>query len=326
MIAFLKTNKLGRATFLPLTSIRNPQKFRNPEVLSEKGVIGTADTLVGIDERYRDVAASLLGRIVVADNVDNAVSLAAKYRHSLRIVTLEGELLVPGGAISGGAYRNNSNLLGRRREIEALEERAKKLYSAIAGINQDIENTKARRTRMRVDLEAIKNEIQRKSIEQNTVRLNIAQARARMEEEVESAFSLQEEEKEIEEKILEIKRDKEKTRQELSDSEALEKSTQEEIILWQKSLEEERKVETQALAAASEWDLKVEKMRQTLEFKQSNVDRINGEIENSVQSWRRFFRLWRTTAWRWREGSGVSLRSRKRLPRLLRHRTPPKTD
>ncbi len=279
MIAFLKTNKLGRATFLPLTSIRNPQKFRNPEVLSEKGVIGTADTLVGIDERYRDVAASLLGRIVVADNVDNAVSLAAKYRHSLRIVTLEGELLVPGGAISGGAYRNNSNLLGRRREIEALEERAKKLYSAIAGINQDIENTKARRTRMRVDLEAIKNEIQRKSIEQNTVRLNIAQARARMAEEVESAFSLQEEEKEIEEKILEIKRDKEKTRQELSDSEALEKSTQEEIILWQKSLEEERKVETQALAAASEWDLKVEKMRQTLEFKQSNVDRINGEIE-----------------------------------------------
>ena len=279
MIAYLKTNNLGRATFLPLTSIRNPQKFKNDSVLAEKGVIGTADTLVKIEDRYRDVAGSLLGRIVVVDNVDNAVKLAGKYNHSIRIVTLEGELLVPGGAISGGAYKNNSNLLGRRREIDELNGKVKKLQSSIEEIDREIEQTKARRTRLRVDLEAIKGEIQRKSIEQNTARLNIAQARERMEEEVESAVSLRLEEKEIEEKILEIRRDRETIREALSSSEEQEKSVQEQIAALGQELEEQRKTESEAAALVSEWDLKVEKMRQTLGFKQSNVERILGEIE-----------------------------------------------
>ena len=281
MISWLKSNKLGRATFLPLTSIKNPQRFRNPEVLAEKGVIGTADTLVRLDDRYRDVAASLLGRIVVADNVDNAVKLAAKYRHTLRIVTLEGELLNPGGAISGGAYKNSSNLLGRRREIDELEGKVKKLQLVIDGTNREIENTKARRTRLRVDVEAIKGEIQRKSIEQNTARLNITQARERMEEEAGSAASLRTESTEIEGQIQEIRRDKETIRQELAESEALEARTQEEITLFGRKLEEERKLETEALRTVSEWELKVDRMRQALGFKQSNVERIDGEIAKS---------------------------------------------
>ena len=65
-------------------------------------MLGLADTLVNTEERYLDVAASLLGRIVVVDNVDNAVRIARKYKYSLRMVTLEGELFNPGGSISGG--------------------------------------------------------------------------------------------------------------------------------------------------------------------------------------------------------------------------------
>lgn len=281
MISFLKTNRLGRATFLPLTSIRNYQRFRNTEALSEPGVIGTADTLVRIDDKYRDVAGSLLGRILVMDNVDNALKLNRKYGQSMRIVTLEGELLVPGGAISGGAYKNSSNLLGRRREIEELEKRVKELARSVSEIDKDIEDTKARRTRMRVDLEAIKGDIQRKSIEQNTARLNIAQARERMEEEVESAASLQQEEQEIQDKTREIRTDKESVQQELIASEALEARAQEEIGRFQQELEERRRAETEAAAAVSEWDLKVEKLRQSLGFQQSNVDRIDGEIQRA---------------------------------------------
>ena len=281
MISFLKTNRLGRATFLPLTSIRNYQRFRNTEALSEPGVIGTADTLVRIDDKYRDVAGSLLGRILVVDNVDNALKLNRKYNQSMRVVTLEGELLVPGGAISGGAYKNSSNLLGRRREIEELEKRVGKLALSVEEIDKDIEDTKARRTRMRVDLEAIKGDIQRKSIEQNTARLNIAQARERMEEEVESAASLQQEEQEIQEKTREIRTDKESVQQELIASEALEARAQEEIARFQQELEERRRAETEAAAAVSEWDLKVEKLRQSLGFQQSNADRIDGEIQRA---------------------------------------------
>jgi len=281
MISYLKTNRLGRATFLPLTSIRNYQRFRNADALDEKGVIGTADTLVRIDDKYRDVAGSLLGRILVVDNVDNALKLNRKYNQSLRLVTLEGELLVPGGAISGGAYKNSSNLLGRRREIEELEKRVKKLQLSVDEIDRDIEGTKAKRTRMRVDMEAIKSDIQRKSIEQNTARLSIAQARARMEEDVESTASLREEERDIEEKTLEITREKENVQLELAASEELEARTQEKIVRFQQELEKWRGEETEAAASVSDWDLKLEKMRQSMGFQQSNVERIDGEIKRA---------------------------------------------
>ena len=281
MIGYLKANRLGRATFLPLTSIIHPQEFKSPEILEEKGVIGMADELVEIEDRYRNVAKAMLGRIVVIDNVDNAVRIAKKSGYSVRMVTLEGELLVPGGAISGGAFKNNSNLLGRRREIEELQKKTRKLLSAVEEINGEIKSTKERRNELRLALENIKSEIGKKSIEQNTVRLSISQARERMEEEMEGAKSLELEEKEIEGKIREIKDGKEAIAQELSASEELEAHTKEQILSFQKELEERREEETLESGRVAQWDLKVEKMRQTQTFKQSNVDRINGELEKS---------------------------------------------
>lgn len=281
MIGFLKKNRLGRATFLPLTSITKPQEFKNPEALKEKGVIGMADELVGTEEEYRNVAKAMLGRIVVVDNVDNAVKIARKFDYGIRMVTLEGELLVPGGAISGGAFKNNSNLLGRRREMDELEKKVKKLSEDIKTYNQKIEDTKSKRNKLRMDLEALKTEMQRKSIEQNTARLNISQARERMEEEAESAQSLKLEEQEIETRIFEIRSGKESITQELAASEELEKTTQEQILGFQKELESCRLEESEASAHAGEWEVKVEKMRQALDYKQANVDRIGGELERA---------------------------------------------
>ena len=145
MISYLKKTKGGRATFLPLTSITHPQEFKNPEALNEEGVIGMADELVKIDKKYRNVAKAMLGRIVVIDNVDHAVKIARKFDYGIRMVTLEGELLVPGGAISGGAFKNNSNLLGRRREMEELEKKVRQYVIDIDKLLNDIEDTLYRR-------------------------------------------------------------------------------------------------------------------------------------------------------------------------------------
>ena len=278
MIRFLKENRLGRATFLPLTSINNPQEFKNPESLKEKGVIGMADELVQTQQEYRSVAKAMLGRIVVVDNVDNAVKIARKYDYGIRMVTLEGELLVPGGAISGGAFKNNSNLLGRRREVSELEKSVRKLLAAIDALNREIDETKAGRNKLRMELENVKTELQKKSIEQNTIRLNISQARERMEEDVEGVASLKLEEKEIEEKVLEIRNDKENIQRELTGSETLEKETQEKINGYQQELDDKRKQETEVSALVTEWELKVEKMRQTQGFKQANANRIDEEL------------------------------------------------
>lgn len=290
MIAFLKQNKAGRATFLPLTSIRNRQEFRMKEVLIEPGVLGLADTLVNTEERYRDVAASLLGRIVVIDNVDNAVRIARKYKYSLRMVTLEGELFNPGGSISGGAYKNNSNLLGRRREMAELETKVRETLKSIDILLDDIEKTKQRRNKLRMELEQTKASLQEEFIHQNTARMNVAAAREKKEQTEQGYGDLQNEQREIASQIEEIQNGKEEIRRELEASELLEKDVDSRIHMAQKELEERKEEENLHSSRVSEWDLEVEKIRQKQGFEQTNLDRIRGgysEIHRGTERNRR---------------------------------------
>ncbi len=278
MIAFLKQTKAGRATFLPLTSMKDPQGFKNGEALKEKGVLGLADQLVYTAERYRNVAKTLLGRILVIDNVDNAVRIARKYGYTIRMVTLEGELLVPGGAISGGAFKNNSNLLGRRREMEELEGKVKGYLKEIDILLNEIQQTKERRNKLRLSLEEDKAALQRKFIEQNTARLNVIKAQERRDEASEGSQELKAEELEIEGQLKEIRQNKQTIQKELENSELMEKKVEQEIRGLQAELEEKRAEESEASANVSERDVEVEKMRQQQDFHQQNVDRIDGEI------------------------------------------------
>ena len=281
MISYLKQTKAGRATFLPLTSITHPQEFKNPESLKEKGVLGMADELVHVDEKYRNVAKAMLGRIVVVDQVDNAVRIARKFDYGIRMVTLEGELLVPGGAISGGAFKNNSNLLGRRREMEEMEASVKKYLKEVDTLLQEIEDTKAERNKLRLSLEEDKASLQKKFIEQNTARLNVIKAKERKEEASESSLELKNEEREIESQIQEIRLSKEEISRELQDSETLEKQTEGKIKECQVLLDEKRSEESENLAGVNALEVEVEKMLQQQGFHQQNVDRINTELERS---------------------------------------------
>ena len=138
-ISWLKENKLGRATFLPLDSmtLHNPGNFGG--ALNEEGIIGVAASLVEFETKYAGLVSHILGRTLVADNMDSATRIARKYRYSLRIVTLDGEQLNPGGSISGGAFRNTGNLLGRAREIEEKKEGLTRLEAEYVGIKKEVE-------------------------------------------------------------------------------------------------------------------------------------------------------------------------------------------
>ncbi|MBR3683757.1 MAG: chromosome segregation protein SMC [Lachnospiraceae bacterium] len=278
MIQYLKENRFGRATFLPLTSITNPQEFKNPESLSEKGVIGMADELVDTAPEYRNVAKAMLGRIVVVDNVDHAVKIAKKYDYGIRMVTVEGELLVPGGAISGGAFKNNSNLLGRRREMDELSKQIKKIQDELATLKEEIEKEREERLNIRKENDERGNLIQKKFIEQNTARLNLSQAKEKKEETKRDFGDLKTEQIDIENQITEITRNKEDIIQKLADSEQFEIQVNEQIKEDQKSLEGLRSLETEQTAKVSELDVEVEKILQKEEFERQNVNRIEGEL------------------------------------------------
>lgn len=182
LIEFLKVNRFGRATFLPLTTVNSKGGLNNESALNEKGAIGTADTLIIREERFDGLIKSLVGRVLVVDNIDNAIAIARKYKNTLRIVTLEGELLNPGGSMSGGAFRNNSNLLGRRREIEELEEQINKKNTSFEKVNSKLENLRSQREDINVKMDEDIRSLQELRIKKSAIDVNLASARKKLEE------------------------------------------------------------------------------------------------------------------------------------------------
>ena len=277
MIRLLKSERAGRATFLPLTSIRHPQEFKTPEVLDETGVVGMADSLVSTKKEYANVAKAMLGRIVVIDNVDNAVKIARKFDYGVRMVTLEGELLVPGGAISGGAFKKDSNLLSRRREMEEMQENMKNSLMKIDRLQEEIQETKQSRNAVRVEIENIKLTLQSSYIRQNTVRLSLSAARNRQEENQADTDSLKNESTELEKQIGDNKKEREDILALMQKSTETEHECEENISKLNRLLEDSRVKESQIgdeLAAA---DVELEKVALEASFEQQNIDRIEAE-------------------------------------------------
>ena len=143
--------------------------------MQEPGVLGAASELVEAEERFSGLVAHLLGRTLVVDQIDHAVALAKKYHYSLRIVTLEGEQLSPGGSLSGGAYRNSSNLLGRKRELEELQLRVAVLEQACQKLQEQTEGRQAEREAKDRILAQIQKELQALLLQQNTVQMELRQ-------------------------------------------------------------------------------------------------------------------------------------------------------
>jgi len=119
-IACLKQLGAGRATFMPISAVSG-SLLDAKQVSREAGYVGLASELVTCDSRYDGIIRNLLGKTVVMETLDQAIAISRKYKQSLRIVTLEGEIFYPGGSIAGGSQQKGSQLLGREQEIEELK-------------------------------------------------------------------------------------------------------------------------------------------------------------------------------------------------------------
>ena len=283
MIQYLKQNRYGRATFLPLTSIGKKEPQINQKALSEPGVIGMGNTLVHTEARFEGLAGYLLGRTYVVDHIDHAIALARKYQYSLRIVTLEGESLSPGGSMTGGAFKNTSNLLGRKREIEELEKKVAQLKEAIAGHRRRLEDIQTARELLKDDLAKVQEELKDVMVKQNTAKLNAQRVREQKQENDESYTGLKTESREIEEQIRELNESKEVIRQEIAKADEREKEIEEENVRFQKTLEEQSALQEQVQAEVSGVQLEEANISQKADFVQENVTRIRGEIRKLME-------------------------------------------
>ena len=142
-IAYLRNNKLGRATFLPISSVSAKRLENEADIKSNKGVIALASELCKTDKKYSKIVESLLARTVVTDNIDNAIALSKKYGYRFRTVTLLGDILNSGGAISGGSVNKTSGFLSRASEIKTLTEDISRLSLEIQKIEKELEIKRA---------------------------------------------------------------------------------------------------------------------------------------------------------------------------------------
>ncbi len=278
LIEYLKENKYGRATFLPLSSINAKQSLDNEPCAKEKGVVGVASNLVKVDIQFENMAKYLLGRILVVDNIDNALNIARKYKYTIRIVTLEGEQLNPGGSMTGGAFKNNSNLLGRRREIEVLEEQVNKLDEKINLITKKLTDKRNELANIREQLEDNNTELQNQRIEKNTIDISIEQIKNKKDE-ISSEYMLnQREAKEIENQIEEINNTLIEVFNEIKalddENRATENFISEELV----ELEEKKEVYDDLNEEFDKLNLSYMSAHQKSEFSKENVNRVKGEI------------------------------------------------
>ncbi|NLB40980.1 MAG: chromosome segregation protein SMC, partial [Clostridiales bacterium] len=123
LISYLRKNNYGRATFLPVSSIKGRRmSLKERDVINMEGCRGIASEQVSCDPKYQGILDSLLGRVVIADDMDAAVRMARRFTYSFRIVTLQGDMVNPGGSMTGGSNAARSiSILGRKREIGELQ-------------------------------------------------------------------------------------------------------------------------------------------------------------------------------------------------------------
>ena len=276
-IEYLKRGKFGRATFLPLSSIANKTGFSNERVLTEKGVIGLACDLVQIKKEWENIAKYLLGRIVVADTIENALLIARKYNYTLRIVTLEGELLNAGGSMSGGAFKNNSNLLGRRREIEELEKSLEAIKSENQAINEKLNANESESRAANEELEKIKLVLNEQYILQNTVKMNMNKAGEKKQELADSYEDLGKENAEIASQITDIKSNYDTLNVELMTFDDKNKLIEDKIASLNLQVEEQRKLEEEEIGKNQEMRLGYQSLKQKLEFIKENTEKLDAE-------------------------------------------------
>ncbi len=280
MIQYLKKNKYGRATFLPLANIRQGKEMQADGIMGQKGVIGTASSLVETDAQYSTLVKYLLGRHIVVDNIDNAIALAEKYNHTIRIVTIEGDLLNPGGTMSGGAFKNSNNLLGRRREMEDLEKAVKTLGDKLSKISARLEEAENKRSSVTGKIAANEKIIQELVLEQNTARINYDRALSDFKANEEKLVHIHIEAKETEQRDNELKKALEEVSIKLSDNDGKNQSYEEQISLLNAGLEELHNSENSISQENSNLMVEITSIGNRRSFISENINRITKEIKD----------------------------------------------
>lgn len=286
MIEFLKKNRFGRATFLPLTTV-TPKKDKpfTDEMLGEKGVLGNVASKVHRDGKYDDVVNYLLGRYLLVDTIEHALAINKKYRYTLRIVTLEGELLNPGGSLSGGSFRNNSNLLGRRKELEQLEKDIQAMQEKIADCKQSIANVQKEVEDYAAQANKKAEILKELELKKNTATIKYEQAVSVKEQKEKEYLTIANDGKEIETQKALLEDSLSRIGNDLEQSKQKEKKAKEQVQLLSEQLDSAHEKQLSCQEQLAEIRLEVSSFQQKNNYVAENIHRIEENLAQIQQEY-----------------------------------------
>ena len=279
LVEYLRENKLGRASFLPISSVIG----KKLEKLSKaNGIIGIATDLIKFDKKYEQIMYNLLGRTVIVDNMDNAVEISKKNKYSFRIVTLEGDVVNPSGMITGGSVAQKTvNILGRSREIESLKKEIKTLEERVAKLVKEKEEYEGNIEDTLEAVAALEKEMQESEIVYATEKQKVVSEEEAIKKIEDRLTKIREEESSIKEQkeisIKEQERLKEKIKALTEESNKLTEEINEYALLNkddQKYIDDLNFDITNLKISVSSFDESEESINEM-------IDRINLDIENT---------------------------------------------
>lgn len=266
---------------------KQEEAFRG-ELLSEEGVMGKMSAHVSRDAKYDKVVEYLLGRYLLVDTLDHAMSISKKYHYSVRMVTLDGELLNPGGSMSGGAFCNNSNLLGRKREMDSLQQQVEKRKEELDKVRQSIQDTN-KEVEHCVQEAAEKGELLRKlEVKKNTAAIKYEQAVETKEQKDKEYLHIAQDGKEIEDQKVMLESTLGQIERDLSGAKDIRAQAENRIKELSAQLESDHDKQAKLQDELASVRMDVSAFQQKNNYISENIQRITTGIQELKASYEKF--------------------------------------
>ncbi len=280
-IEYLKKNHLGRATFLPVSAIE-PKKFLEDKAKNAKGYVAIAADLVDCDKEYQNIVSNFLGNTVICDTLDHAIEMGRKFNHKFRIVTIAGDVMQAGGAMTGGSNQKNTGSLSRAGEIETLKNDIVKLDKTL----QKKEEEKNALADCLQDKQALLQEKlgEFQEAQKESVRLDAElQHQTAMLDALESGFSqLRAEEDSIRHRLDDIARDKEIKSTEITRCDEEYRHLEERLKCLETEFETLSGKNKQLLSKLADLNISRNTLLKDIELENDRISRLNTEKSQNV--------------------------------------------
>ncbi|MCL2400782.1 MAG: chromosome segregation protein SMC, partial [Defluviitaleaceae bacterium] len=281
-ITYLKSSKAGRATFLPISAMKaRIITSEMDKLLIEPGVIGLAGKLISFDPIYAPVFGYLLGNVFVVEHLNRAIALSKKYRQSYRLVTLEGDLISPGGAMTGGSQgRQSTELLGRNREINELADKVSTYKSQINYLEQEQQTHITKEKEIEQQLANLRQKFQTIAIEKNNCQNLVYNNESGIKHLQQQLSALEQEKNQVitnlnqsRQRIIELQGECIRENQAIKNIQKSQEDHRQQQI-------DNRKLREDAMALLTEHKIQLSKLTQSLQTTQFGISRIVDELDS----------------------------------------------